>query len=104
MSASKLRVANTQDIKPGKTLRVEVKPRQHALVCNVNGEFYAVDDRCTHGDVSLYLGCLKGDKVHCSLHGGEFCVRTGQAVTEPAEEPLKTYTVLVEQDVIYLIL
>lgn len=83
------------DIPVGKTKRIK-HDNGAVLLCNVNGTFYAVDDRCTHEDASLYLGCLKGERVHCSLHGGEFCVKTGAPLKEPAEVGLKTYEVRVE--------
>ncbi len=76
--------------------RVEAGNGKRILICNVAGEFYAVDDMCTHEDSSLYLGCLHGDRVHCSLHGAEFSVKTGEPMAEPAEIPLKTYPVSLE--------
>ncbi|HPQ96996.1 MAG: non-heme iron oxygenase ferredoxin subunit [Thiothrix sp.] len=81
------------EIKPGKMKRVTAEDGNHILVCNVDGHFYAVDDRCTHEDASLYLGCLKGERVQCSLHGGMFNVRTGEPAAEPAETALKTWPV-----------
>ncbi|MEZ5534925.1 MAG: non-heme iron oxygenase ferredoxin subunit [Thiolinea sp.] len=83
----------TDEIKPGKMKRVDAPDGKRVLVCNVAGEFYAVDDMCTHEDASLYLGCLKGDQVQCSLHGGMFNVRTGEATVDPAEIALNTYPV-----------
>jgi 3-phenylpropionate/trans-cinnamate dioxygenase ferredoxin subunit len=93
MNNSRLDAGSINEIKPGKTKRVEAGNGKRILVCNVGGEFYAVDDRCTHEDSSLYLGCLKGDRIHCSLHGGEFSVKTGEALAEPAEIALQTYVV-----------
>lgn len=89
-------------LKIGKTKRLTLATGKRILLCNVDGEFYAVDDQCTHGDASLYLGCLKGERIHCSLHGGEFNVKTGEAVMEPAEVPLKTYAVSLEKGRIYI--
>ncbi|WP_020558106.1 non-heme iron oxygenase ferredoxin subunit [Thiofilum flexile] len=83
------------DIPLGKTKRLK-HDKGAVLLCNVNGTFFAVSDRCTHEDASLYLGCLKGERVHCSLHGGEFCVKTGAPLTEPVEVALQTYVVTVE--------
>jgi nitrite reductase/ring-hydroxylating ferredoxin subunit len=93
----------TTDIPVGKTKRIK-HDKGAVLLCNVNGTFYAVDDRCTHEDVSLYLGCVKGERVHCSLHGGEFCVKTGAPLKEPAEVGLKTYEVRVEKVNIHIVL
>jgi len=85
----------------GKTKRI--KHAQGAiLVCHVAGQVYALDDRCTHEDASLYLGCLKGERVHCSLHGGEFDVKTGAALTEPAEIALRTYPVQISDGRIFI--
>ncbi|MGB0849491.1 MAG: non-heme iron oxygenase ferredoxin subunit [Thiolinea sp.] len=88
------------EIKPGKMKRVDTPDGKRILVCNVDGDFYAVDDMCTHEDASLYLGCLKGDQVQCSLHGGMFNIKTGVATVEPAELPLQTYVVKLENDLI----
>lgn len=90
------------EIPLGKTKRVELGQGQRVLICNVNGELFAVDDRCTHEDSSLYLGCLKGEIIHCSLHGGQFNVKTGAAVAEPAEGKLKTYRLTLKDQRIYL--
>ena len=92
-----LDAGSIHDFKPGTTRRIEAGKGKRILVCRVDDAVYAVDDRCTHEDASLYLGCLKGDRIHCSLHGGEFNVRTGEAVTEPAEVALQTYVVTLEQ-------
>lgn len=85
-------VAKTGDIPKGKTLRVVVDGTP-ILLANVDGEFFAVDDRCSHEDFSLYRGCLKGEEVECSLHGARFNVRTGQPTHEPADCPIATYAI-----------
>lgn len=97
MSKAFIEAGNTNEIKLGKMKRVEVGDKA-ILVCNVDGEFYAVDDMCTHEDSSLYLGCMKGDLVQCSLHGARFNVKTGEAMEEPAEIPLQTYEVKIDAE------
>ena len=62
------------------------------LVANVAGEILIIDDLCPHEEASLSNGVLLGDKVRCPLHGSRFCLRTGQALEEPAEEPVSTYS------------
>lgn len=101
MTNSQINAGSIHAIKVGKTKRVDAGG-YFILVCNVAGQFYAVDDLCTHEDASLYLGCLKGDRIHCSLHGGEFCVKTGKAVEEPAEIDLKTYPITIQNDEIWI--
>ena len=66
------------------------------LLCRVGPDVHAVADRCTHEDVSLSLGSLCGHRLRCPLHGSAFDVRSGEALEEPAEEPLPTWPVTVE--------
>lgn len=82
--------------------RVATGTGKRILVCHLEDGFYAVDDQCTHGDASLYLGCLHGERIHCSLHGGEFSVKTGEPLAEPAEIPLQTYPVSIENGRIWV--
>ena len=105
MSENFIKVAKTGDIKPGKMKRLDVSVasgEKCILLVNVDGRFYAADDRCTHEDASLSTGSLKGEWVKCPLHGSRFNVCTGQVLDEPADENLKTYAVRVEGDVIWL--
>lgn len=95
-------VASIKEIPIGKTKRIRLANGQAVLLCNVAGAIFAVDDQCTHEDASLYLGCLKGEEIHCSLHGGRFNVKTGAPTHEPAEIALKTYKVTIAQERILL--
>jgi 3-phenylpropionate/trans-cinnamate dioxygenase ferredoxin subunit len=77
---------------PGTMKRIDIRGRR-ILLANVAGRLYAVDDTCTHEEASLSAGVLKGELVKCPLHNSRFNVRTGEALEEPAEEPLRTYPV-----------
>lgn len=99
MSEQYIRVASVQDIKPGKLGCVEAAGRR-LLLANVDGEFFATDDMCTHEDASLSTGALHGDCVSCPLHGSRFNVRTGEPQEEPAEIPLQTYPVKIDGDAV----
>jgi 3-phenylpropionate/trans-cinnamate dioxygenase ferredoxin component len=92
-------VGKLSELGPGMTQRVTVDGRP-ILLANVEGQVYACDDSCTHEDSSLYLGCLKGGLISCTLHGSRFDVRTGIPQEEPATEPLNTYEVQVQDDTI----
>lgn len=89
------KVTSTHEIQPGKMKRVEVDGHP-VLIANVDGNYYAVDDTCTHEDASLSTGSLKGELIKCPLHGSRFNVRTGRVLEEPAEDDLKTYTVVID--------
>lgn len=90
-------VANTGDIAPGEMKQVRLGRKRLAIV-NVNGEFFAIDDTCTHEEASLSEGELYDDIVECPLHGAAFNVRTGEVEAFPAVVPLQTYDLQVVGD------
>lgn len=76
---------------PGYMKRVEAFG-ERVMIANVDGVYYAASDTCTHEDASLSNGALKSDcTVACPLHGSRFDLKTGEALDEPAEVPLRTY-------------
>ena len=87
-----IEAARAGELRPGTMKRIDVAGRR-ILLANVAGRLYAVDDTCTHEEASLSRGVLKGELVKCPLHNSCFNVRTGEALEEPAEEPLRTYPV-----------
>ncbi len=92
-----VKVATTGEIAPGKVNVYEVGGRRVA-VCNVEGEFFAIDDVCTHDGGSLDQGELEGEQIECPRHGARFDVKTGRALTLPAVRPVKSYPVEVDGD------
>jgi len=89
-----VKVCSVNDLKPGEAFRFAAS-RPVALF-RVDDQFYATDDTCTHAEASLSDGYIDGDIVECPFHSARFCIRTGQALSLPASEPLKTYAVKVE--------
>ena len=63
------------------------------LICKANGEFYAVDNQCTHQRAELTGGRIRNCYLACPLHGVRFDLRTGQPLGELTRVPLKTYDV-----------
>ena len=63
------------------------------LICNVHGQYYAIDGLCSHAGQSLVTGRLDGFRLYCPLHRASFDIRTGQTLAAPATEPLATYPV-----------
>lgn len=66
-------------------------------IVRCGGELYAVEDRCTHDGESLGEAPVEDCQIICPRHGSRFCLRSGEALTPPAYEPLRTYRVR-EQD------
>jgi nitrite reductase/ring-hydroxylating ferredoxin subunit len=91
------RVARVSEVTPDSVRRVVVDRIEIALV-NLGGEFFAVDDVCTHAYASLSEGALIGGELECPLHGGCFDARTGAAKGGIVTEDLRRFAVRVEGD------
>ena len=85
-----VRVAPAKDIKPGDYASAEVDGA-FVAVYNIDGEFFAIDDVCTHDGGGLAGGVVEDHQVICPRHGARFCLRTGKALTPPAYEPVTTH-------------
>ena len=66
-------------------------------VYNLDGEYYAIEDRCSHDDGPLCEGEFDPETgiVICPRHGANFDIRTGDALTLPAYQPVAVYPVRV---------
>lgn len=87
-------VAPVDDFPPGTWKVVDVQGVM-AAVFNVGGEYYAIEDVCTHDGSTLTGGTLEGDVIECPRHGARFSVRTGAVLAPPAYEPVPTLRVRV---------
>jgi 3-phenylpropionate/trans-cinnamate dioxygenase ferredoxin subunit len=88
---------NFSTLQAGKTVRIE-KNGESICVARVGDEVFAIGDVCSHSDASLSEGDITDFKIECWLHGAEFDLRTGEALTPPAVAPVKTYSVTVDGD------
>ena len=80
-------------VEPGTVLRVDVDGFPPLAVFNLDGEYFVCDDTCTHGQASLSDGTIEGDRIECPWHNGQFCIRTGAALTAPAVTSITVYPV-----------
>jgi 3-phenylpropionate/trans-cinnamate dioxygenase ferredoxin subunit len=90
-------VAKTGDVPVGEARVFSVNGKGIAL-CHVGGEFYAIDDVCTHDGGPLGEGFIEDHQIECPRHGARFDVKTGKALTLPAVMPVNSYPVQVEGD------
>lgn len=70
--------------------------RRTALVARSGGEFFAIEDLCTHDGAELAGGTIEGNDIVCPRHGARFCLRTGEALTPPAYEPVRVFATKIE--------
>jgi len=61
------------------------------IVLRCGAELYAIEDRCTHDGESLEGADVENCQVVCPRHGARFCLRSGEALTPPAYEPVRTF-------------
>jgi 3-phenylpropionate/trans-cinnamate dioxygenase ferredoxin subunit len=87
-------VANADELTPGSRLVVDLDGVAVA-VFNLGGEYYAIEDACTHDGGELAQGQLEGEEIICPRHGARFSIRTGAVLGPPAYEDLRTYPVRV---------
>ena len=92
-------VAKVGEFAPGSHRVVDVDGASVA-VFNLGGEYFAIEDVCTHDGGQLTGGTVEGAEVVCPRHGARFCIKTGAALTAPAYEPIAKFPVRVENGVI----
>ena len=98
----KVLVGKTSEMQPGKLSKISVDGKE-VLVVNLDGNYYAMDDTCTHSGASLSEGQLDGSTVTCGWHGAKFDCKTGKLEKFPAKiNDLKSYKVIVESDDIFI--
>lgn len=93
--------AAVADVPPGDVIGINVAGKEIALYA-VDGQVYATDNLCTHGQARLSDGFLEGCEIECPLHQGKFDVCTGQALCAPLTQALKTYPIRIENQRVML--
>ncbi len=96
-----VKVADIGDCPPGSLLDIEAGEERIVLV-NVEGDLYALENRCSHQDLPLSDGELDGDQLECLYHGARFDVCTGKAMALPAIRPVATCAVELRGREIYV--
>jgi 3-phenylpropionate/trans-cinnamate dioxygenase ferredoxin subunit len=96
MSSAQITFSTLTDGKPKKISLGD----KDVCVARIGEEVFAVADICTHSDASLSEGDVNNYKIECWLHGAEFDLRTGEAVTPPAVAPLETFEVRRDGDTV----
>ena len=96
-----IKVAKVSELKTGEMIAVTIGDDQ-VLLTNIEGNFHAIDDVCSHAYACLSDGDIDGEEVECPLHGGSFNAMTGAPVNPPAEEPLRVFQIKIEGDDIFV--
>jgi nitrite reductase/ring-hydroxylating ferredoxin subunit len=95
-------VGKTSEITPGKMQKVTADGKE-ILVANIDGNYFAMDDTCTHAGASLAEGKLDGSILTCDWHGAKFDCKTGKLHAFPAKiKDLNSYKLVIESDNVFL--
>ena len=94
-------VCDTSDIDFEDLKRFDYKDRTFCIY-NIKDGFFATEGICTHEEVHLEDGLVTDDEIECPMHQGIFNIKSGEALSPPACEDLKTYPVKVDNDKIFI--
>ena len=98
----KIMVGKVSEIPPGKMQKIAADGKE-ILVINVDGNFYAIDDTCTHAGASLSEGQIEGNTVTCGWHGAKFDCQSGKLEKFPAKiNDLQSYKVIIESEDLFV--
>jgi 3-phenylpropionate/trans-cinnamate dioxygenase ferredoxin subunit len=93
------RVCKKSEISSGNAIRID---DAEIAVFNVDGEYFAIKDVCTHDQARLSDGELAGETITCPWHGACFSVKTGEVLSLPATESVETFPVVLKEDDVYV--
>lgn len=96
-----LPVCEVDELPEGERLFLDLGEKP-VVIFNVGGDFYAIDDKCTHDDGPLGEGDLDGCEITCPRHGARFDIRTGDVLTLPAVMGVKRYPLRVDDGVLQI--
>ena len=96
-----LDVARLDEFPPG-SVKIVTAGTITVGVYNLNGELYALEDRCSHDNGPLCEGEFDAEEgfAVCPRHGSNIDIRTGEPRTLPATQPVNTFLVRVEDGIV----
>jgi 3-phenylpropionate/trans-cinnamate dioxygenase ferredoxin component len=73
-------------------------------VFNAQGQYFVSANTCSHAHEPLSEGWLEGTRIECPRHGAQFCLKTGEAKSLPATEPIEVFPVEIRGEDLYVML
>jgi 3-phenylpropionate/trans-cinnamate dioxygenase ferredoxin subunit len=101
-----MNIGKITDFPEGSIKEITIQGKSYAI-CNIDGEFFAIDGRCTHFGGILSNGTLSGKVITCPKHGAKFDVTTGENLKKPRipfakASDLGSYKVIVDGENVVL--
>ena len=91
-----MRVCSADDLPTVGAVQAEIGGKRVAIVRDSEGDIHAIDDTCSHANVSLSEGDVEGSAIECWLHGSRFDLRSGKPIGLPAITPIAVYPVKID--------
>jgi nitrite reductase/ring-hydroxylating ferredoxin subunit len=99
-----VRACEAKELPAEGAFRVSFPNRPPIAIFRLDGDLFALNDTCSHGQASLCDGFVEDGKVECPFHTALFDIRTGAALTMPATEPVRAYSVMIKDGDVYILL
>jgi 3-phenylpropionate/trans-cinnamate dioxygenase ferredoxin subunit len=97
-----VRVCSVHDLPAVGAVQAEIAGVKVAVARDSAGDIHAVDDTCSHANVSLSEGDVEDGEIECWLHGSRFDLRTGKPTGMPAITPISVYPVKIDGDDVFV--
>jgi 3-phenylpropionate/trans-cinnamate dioxygenase ferredoxin subunit len=97
-----VRVCALDDLPTVGAVQAEVSGKLVAIVRDSAGDIHAIDDTCSHANVSLSEGDVEDTAIECWLHGSRFDLRSGKPIGLPATTPIDVYPVKIDGDEVFV--
>ncbi len=99
---AKVVVGKTSDIEEGKLVHITAFGKE-LLLKKLDGNYYAIDNICTHAGAELHEGELSNSELTCPWHGAKWDIKTGSLISFPQKlKPLQSHSVSVENDTLFI--
>ena len=99
---AKVVVGKTSDIQEGNLVHLTASGKE-VVVTKLDGNYYAIDNICTHAGAELHEGQLDNNELTCPWHGAKWDIKTGSLIAFPQKlNPLQSHKVLVENDTLFI--
>ena len=97
-----VRICSVDDLPTVGAVQAEVGGKPIAVVRDSAGDIHAIDDTCSHANVSLSEGDVEDGQIECWLHGSRFDLRSGKPTGPPATTPIAVYPVQINGDDVFV--
>ena len=102
MTQQFVRVCSVSELPSVGAVQAEVDGELVAIVRDSAGDIHAIEDTCSHANVSLSEGDVEDGEIECWLHGSRFDLRSGKPTGLPATSPIAVYPVKIDGDDVFV--